>query len=77
MVHLGPENLGNTLKSSVYLGYFCEKTPVAVRRYRSAESEEYEKELDVMLTPSNLHENFIRFMAFEKNEELTYAYVFR
>ena len=61
----GKLQLYSKLKENMYFGAFCERTRVALRLFPFSERDQYETELEVLLTPINLHENFLRYFAYE------------
>ena len=63
------QRYSNLAGDTMFYGAFCEKTRVALRQFPISESDQYETELEVLLTPINLHENFIRYFAYEVTDD--------
>ena len=53
-------------ESPIYRGYFQSRTPVAVRKFPNDKATERDRDHNALLTPQNIHENFLRFIYFDK-----------
>jgi hypothetical protein len=54
-------------ESFIYKGYYQNKTPVAVRKFPNDNATERDRDRIALLTPQNIHENFLRFISFDSH----------
>ncbi len=61
--------------STYYQGYYRKRKPVAIRKMRSDDSaKEIQRDIDTLLAPGNIHENFIRFIDSENDDKNQFTY---
>ena len=59
--------------STYFRGFYLKRKAVAVRKMRADLAKEIQRDIDTLLAPQNIHENFIRYIDSENddNNELT------